>query len=532
MGEAGGNGGTHSTLALGEGNGDIGLSVSRTFGRPPCAAGFWSCCCCPLWPWRSGRRSSFWDQSGETTQSRYGFQIFALGDQNDDGFADWGVVSFGNLSFDSVYSRVDLFRGGNPPPSTPFLSFTAAQGPAVDIRYADAVGDLNGDGYTDWMLWKRHWPVTWQYAVEIYSGGADGLPETVFHMAVGSVRVTGMGDFNCDGYDDLFIDHATYSEVCFGSAVFDTVADWRINQTAQYPYLAFAQSFGDLNGDHCRDYVGSDPSRDYFHAVYGGAQPDTLPDVVWTGYQDDPTRVVPDLNGDGFDDLITGTLGALRVHLGGPLLSQTPTYTLTFSGCQGASDAFPGIGDVNDDGFQDLAAVNSTACELGWGKVAVYLGHSWLNPDPVLEFYGGSSPLFMAGMRKVVGLGDVNGDGVEDFAVGADGGSGRVVVISGNPDIQVAVEEPHPVAQDFHVAVYPNPFNSRAEIRYVLPRSSRVSLKVFDVMGREVGVLVDEVVRAGEGRVVWKAEGVASGVYFVRFASGGMGVTRKVLLVR
>ena len=79
---------------------------------------------------------------------------------------------------------------------------------------------------------------------------------------------------------------------------------------------------------------------------------------------------------------------------------------------------------------------------------------------------------------------------------------------------------------------YPNPFNSTTEIRYALPRASHVSLRVFDVTGREVSVLVDRVIPAGEGVVAFDAGALASGVYFVRLSAGEVGVTRKVLLVR
>ena len=79
---------------------------------------------------------------------------------------------------------------------------------------------------------------------------------------------------------------------------------------------------------------------------------------------------------------------------------------------------------------------------------------------------------------------------------------------------------------------YPNPFNSTTQIRYLLPRETHVSLTVFDVTGREVDVLVDRIVSAGEQQVTWAAEGAASGVYFVRLDSGTRVLTRKVLLVR
>jgi len=79
---------------------------------------------------------------------------------------------------------------------------------------------------------------------------------------------------------------------------------------------------------------------------------------------------------------------------------------------------------------------------------------------------------------------------------------------------------------------YPNPFNPSTRIRYQLPTQSYVSLKVYDVLGREVGTLVDGIERPGYKSVLWDASGVASGVYFYRLQAGQFSAVQKMLLVR
>jgi hypothetical protein len=63
---------------------------------------------------------------------------------------------------------------------------------------------------------------------------------------------------------------------------------------------------------------------------------------------------------------------------------------------------------------------------------------------------------------------------------------------------------------------YPNPFNPMTAIRYQTSEVSRVTLNVFDILGRGVATLVDEVQEAGFKMVEFNAEGLASGVYFYR----------------
>jgi hypothetical protein len=79
---------------------------------------------------------------------------------------------------------------------------------------------------------------------------------------------------------------------------------------------------------------------------------------------------------------------------------------------------------------------------------------------------------------------------------------------------------------------YPNPFNPSTVISYRLPASSHVTLKVYDISGRDVAVLVDAERAAGRYTVTWNASDIPSGAYFYRLTSGGFVETKKMLLVR
>jgi len=79
---------------------------------------------------------------------------------------------------------------------------------------------------------------------------------------------------------------------------------------------------------------------------------------------------------------------------------------------------------------------------------------------------------------------------------------------------------------------YPNPFTRATTIRYELPQTSNVRLEVYDVQGRRVEMLVDEKQSVGIQEVNWRAQGIASGVYFLRLQVAGQVRTQRVHVVR
>jgi hypothetical protein len=79
---------------------------------------------------------------------------------------------------------------------------------------------------------------------------------------------------------------------------------------------------------------------------------------------------------------------------------------------------------------------------------------------------------------------------------------------------------------------YPNPFNPSTTIKYDLPKDSKVSLKVFDILGREVSTLVNGEEKAGFKSVEWNGTGFATGVYFFRLQAGDFTATKKLLLLK
>lgn len=79
---------------------------------------------------------------------------------------------------------------------------------------------------------------------------------------------------------------------------------------------------------------------------------------------------------------------------------------------------------------------------------------------------------------------------------------------------------------------YPNPFNPTTKIKFDIPRSGYVTLKIFDVLGKEVSVLVDEFIKPGVYETDFNASRLPSGVYFYKLISQGFSETKKMILLK
>jgi hypothetical protein len=79
---------------------------------------------------------------------------------------------------------------------------------------------------------------------------------------------------------------------------------------------------------------------------------------------------------------------------------------------------------------------------------------------------------------------------------------------------------------------YPNPFNPSTTISFTIPSTSHVSLKIYDVLSREVATLASEEMPAGMSSRQWNASGMPSGMYFCRLQTGSYTAMKRLLLVK
>jgi hypothetical protein len=315
-----------------------------------------------------------------------GVVVTSAGDLDGDGFAD--------LALSSSTPILRVYRGGPAGlEDTPAVVVPRPTGFSSSGSSIATGGDLDGDGYADIVIGSA------PNDLYVFYGSGGGVPSTPSATIVGDAGaglfVTMIGDVNGDGRTDLFSGRRAAAPV-IGWVYYGAATGLPPTPSLTLPLPGDASDFGirpigDVDGDGYADAMTS-----YQHAIYhggAGGLPTTRTAVL-------PAPTVPgvtlyhlgliwaaagDVNGDGLDDVaftINDDEGRLwpvprsGVYLGTATgLSPTPAYVLitpaevlagsSWSTIRGSLTA---IGDVNGDGYYDLAHhLEASPCSLGDG---------------------------------------------------------------------------------------------------------------------------------------------------------------------
>lgn len=427
-----------------------------------------------------------WIGESDLGGTTFGASVASAGDVNGDGYADVIVGAPSYKNGQDREGRIYVFHGSasglKPLPAWTFESNIAE----CELGWSVAsAGDINGDGFDDVLAGSEFCstsikPENREGRVYLFLGTSAGLSPTYAWMIQGGGfdeslgwSIASAGDVNKDGYADVIIGApwASYPEghegrvyVFYGSASgLKTTADWTAESNV--PWSDFGQSVasaGDVNGDGFDDAIighgnMSNPESGEGRAyVYLGSATGLSAMPAWK-YENnragtalgESVASAGDVNGDGFSDVIVGGFrysnpdereGVAYLFMGsasGPSL--TPNWQA--EGNQAYAEygqSVASAGDVNKDGFDDVlvGAPWYSHGENNEGRAFLYYGSaSGLLPSPV---YTTESNQERANLGySVACAGDVNGDGIADIIVGAqgyDGGQeneGRTIVYHG-----------------------------------------------------------------------------------------------------
>jgi hypothetical protein len=204
-------------------------------------------------------------------------------------------------------------------------------------------------------------------------------------------------------------------------------------------------------------------------------------------------------------------------------------------------DRFNPAGDVNNDGYPDMIAGYPDPSSSA-GHVMIYLGGPGADGVWDLRIRNIDIDRFQYDFGKyVTGIGDFNGDGIDDFAFSAINSlyQGQVFIFSGwDGGTEVEYEYTPGLPAGYSLSQnYPNPFNLSTTIEFSLPRRSDVKLAIYNVLGERIRTLISESLPAGSYRTQWngtdkRGQTVASGVYLYELTAGEFSLHKKMVVVK
>ncbi|NIP17736.1 MAG: hypothetical protein GWM87_05980, partial [Xanthomonadales bacterium] len=401
----------------------------------------------------------------EQGSAAFGSQVAGVGDVNGDGFGDLLVGAPGCDQGHTDEGCAYLYFGS--PAGFPASPSWSAEGDAAGLGFGAGVaaaGDVDGDGYDDILILasgygKGH---IQEGRVFLYLGSATGpgsredwKMETNVDNAGPSLSLAGSADLNNDGYAEILIGNPLFSngQASEGGVMIYTGSDtgpgrdptWVLESNVENAYFGSAvAAAGDVNGDNYGDviigapaYYASGFNRGAALLFQGSASgPGSAADWIYWNMTGLPFSAYAsqvagagDVNGDGYDDVIVGTPGYTNseiIHIGlvdyfpgsDTGLPPAPAWSLSSTVQHDQWGlALCGIGDMNGDGYDDILFTGQPVMGLS-GQAFLHLGSadgpqdlpSWQHASPPNEDRYGDT---------VSGLGDVDGDGLLDWAVGA-----------------------------------------------------------------------------------------------------------------
>ncbi len=483
---------------------------------------------------------------GKYNYQYFGTSLSSAGDVNGDGYDDIIIGS------NSKYA--DIFFGGETLSLTSdvHLEETSLQNFG---KHVSSAGDVNNDGYDDVMVSGDHYSSSNLGRVLIYFGGqsmdatADvGLSGEHGYDGFGRA-LSSAGDVNGDGYDDVIIGAYKYNSdgrayIFYGGSPMSTTAGVTLDaETPGDEFGYIVSKIGDINSDGYDDVIVGAPYFyiDSYHTTmgksyiyYGGSSMSTTPQYTivldYTKYYISSSSPVAcgvgDFNGDGKNNFVVSNFDHIQngmAFLYYDSNSALPVELTSFSANaqqDGVLLSWKTATEVNNYGFEIERSVAQIVKQSNeWEKIGFVEGHGNSNSPKQYKFLDNS----VTGGKYIYRLKQIDTDGSYKYSK----------LIEVNTELPGRFE----LLQN-----YPNPFNPTTTIKYSIPTSSPlakgrteegfVTLKVYDVLGREIKTLVNKKQSPGNYTVEFNAANLPSGLYFYKLTAGSFSQTKKMILMK
>ena len=280
-----------------------------------------------------------------------------------------------------------------------------------------------------------------------------------------------------------------------------------------------------VQGASINDWIGivckvDASSVNYSGYFFGLGQTSTYPNwiyfLIYPSGQNINCPFSPTLN-QWYNLAVTYNDSIMKIFLDGNLIKQNAVTGLI------ASNTFPlTIGGQNGNFWN--RNLNGKIDEVRISSVARYDS----NFIPTTHF---DNDIFT---RTLYHFNEGTGDIVYDSSGNNNNGTIFGAVWSSDvPGVTKVLEETMMGPNEFSLSQNsPNPFNPNTQIKYSIPKSSQVALKIFNTPGEEIEILVNEEKTAGTYEVNWNAANLPSGVYFYRLQAGSFVESKKMILLK